>query len=211
MSLKNYGMETKSHWEHIYESKAPTRVSWYQEHAQISLQFIQRTGIQKTDHIIDVGGGASTLVDDLLAAGYQRVTVLDVSPKALELARVRLGDQATMVDWIEADINRVELPEQAYDLWHDRAVFHFLTQPADRQRYIETARRAVRKGGHVIVATFAPDGPDHCSGLEVMRYNPESLHNEFGEGFELVGSAHETHHTPFETEQKFIYCYCRRC
>lgn len=203
-------MKPKTHWEHIYETKAPTRVSWYQEHAQISLQFIQRAGIQKTDHIIDVGGGASTLVDDLLAAGFEHVTVLDVSAKALEFARGRLGERAGLVNWIEADITQADLPEGAYDLWHDRAVFHFLTQPADRQRYIETARRAVRRGGHVIVATFAPDGPDHCSGLEVMRYSPESLHGEFGAGFGLVDSARETHHTPFGAGQKFIYCYCRR-
>ncbi|MCK6540608.1 MAG: class I SAM-dependent methyltransferase [Anaerolineales bacterium] len=203
-------MDPKTHWEHIYEKKAPTRVSWYQEHAQISLQFILRTGIQKTDPIIDIGGGASTLVDDLLAEGYQHISVLDVSAKALELARGRLGERAAQVNWIEADITQVDLPEGAYTLWHDRAAFHFLTQPADRQRYIETARRAVRKGGHVIVATFAPDGPDHCSGLEVMRYSPESLHSEFGSGFELADSVRETHHTPFGTEQKFIYCYCRK-
>jgi ubiquinone/menaquinone biosynthesis C-methylase UbiE len=203
-------MNVKSHWQHIYETKAPTRVSWYQEHAQISLQFIQRIGIQKTYPIIDIGGGASTLVDDLLAAGFENVSVLDVSGKALELAQQRLGERAAQVTWIEANITQVDLPEGAYALWHDRAVFHFLTQPSDRRRYIETAWRAVQKGGHVIVATFAPDGPDHCSGLEVMRYSPESLHAEFGAGFELVDSARETHHTPFGTEQKFIYCYCRR-
>jgi len=203
-------MEIKTHWEHIYETKGPTRVSWYQEHAQYSLRFIQNTGVQRSDHIIDIGGGASTLVDDLLAAGFQHISVLDVSATALQLARQRLGWRAGDIRWIEADITQVDLPAQAYDLWHDRAVFHFLTQPTDRQRYVETVRRAVRTGGHVIVASFALDGPDHCSGLEVMRYSPESLHAEFGEGFELKDSAHETHHTPFGTEQKFIYCYCRK-
>ena len=202
-------MNMKTHWEHIYETKAPTRVSWYQEHAQFSIEYIQKTGIRKTDHIIDVGGGASTLVDDLIAADFQHITVLDVSANALQLARQRLGTRAADVNWIEADITQVDLPEQAYDLWHDRAVFHFLTQPADRQRYIDIVRRAVRVDGHVIVATFAPDGPDRCSGLEVVRYNPESLHSEFGDGFDLVDSTNETHHTPFGTEQKFIYCYCR--
>ena len=202
-------MNTKTHWEHIYETKAPTQVSWYQEHARFSLQYIRNTGIQKTDAIIDVGGGASTLVDDLLADGFQHISILDVSPSALQLARQRLGARAVDVNWIEADITRAELPEQAYDLWHDRAVFHFLTQPADRQRYIDTVRRAVRVGGHVIVATFALDGPERCSGLEVVRYSPESLHNEFGGDFEMVDSTPETHHTPFGTEQKFIYCYCR--
>ena len=203
-------MNTKSHWEEIYNTKAPTQVSWYQEHAQFSLQFIQNTGIRKTDHILDVGGGASTLVDDLLVAGFQHISVLDVSATALQLARQRLDARAFDVNWIEADVTQADLPGQAYDLWHDRAVFHFLTQPDDRQRYVDTVRRAVRVGGHVIVATFAPDGPDRCSGLEVVRYSPESLHSEFGRGFDLVDSTNETHHTPFGTGQKFIYCYCRR-
>ena len=203
-------MNTKTHWEHIYETKAPTRVSWYQEHAQFSLEYIQSTGIQKTDPIIDVGGGTSTLVNDLIATGFQHISVLDVSGTALQLARQRLGARAVEVNWIEADITEADLPHQAYDLWHDRAVFHFLTQPADRQRYVDLVRHSVRTGGHVILATFAPEGPDHCSGLEVVRYSPESLHDEFGEGFEIVDSTHETHHTPFGKEQQFIYCYCRK-
>lgn len=203
-------METKIHWEHIYETKGATQVSWYQQHAQLSLQFIRNTGIRKTDRIIDVGGGASTLVDDLIAAGFRRISVLDVSARSLQLARQRLGTHAAGVTWIEADITQVELPRKSYDLWHDRAVFHFLTQPTDRRRYIDIVRHAVRMGGHVIVATFAPDGPDRCSGLDVMRYSPESLHREFGEGFELVDNTREAHHTPFGTEQKFIYCYCRK-
>jgi len=202
-------MNTKTHWEHIYETKAPTQVSWYQEHARFSLQYIRKTGIRKTDAIIDVGGGASTLVDDLVADGYQQISILDVSAVALQLARQRLGTRAVEVNWIEADITQADLPEQAYDLWHDRAVFHFLTQAIDRQRYIETVRHAVRVGGHIILATFAPDGPERCSGLDVVRYSPESLHREFGGNFEVVDSTRETHHTPFGTEQKFVYCYCR--
>lgn len=203
-------MNTKTHWEHIYEKKGPMKVSWYQEHAQFSLQYIRNTGIQKTDHIIDVGGGASTFVDDLIADGFEHITILDISATALKLTRERLGRRAVRVNWIEADITQADLPYQAYDVWHDRAVFHFLTQPADRARYVEKVQYAVRPGGHVIVATFADDGPDHCSGLEVVRYSPESLHSEFGEGFELTESTRETHHTPFGTEQKFIYCYCRK-
>jgi len=203
-------MNTKTHWEHIYESKAPTQVSWYQEHAQFSLQYIQNTGIRKTGHIIDVGGGTSTLVDDLIGDGFQHISVLDVSGAALRLTQQRLGAQANHVKWIEADITQADLPHQAYDLWHDRAVFHFLTQAEDRQRYVEVVRHAVRKGGHVIVATFAPDGPERCSGLEVVRYSPGSLHSEFGDGFDVVDSTRETHQTPFGTEQKFIYCYCRK-
>ena len=203
-------MDTKTHWEHVYETKAPTQVSWYQEHARLSLQYIRKTGIQKTDAIIDVGGGASTLADDLVADGYQHISILDVSAAALQLARQRLGTHAADVNWIEADVTQADLPEQAYDLWHDRAVFHFLTQTIDRQRYIATLRHAVRVGGHIILATFAPDGPERCSGLDVVRYSPESLHHEFGKGFEVVDSARETHHTPSGTEQKFIYCCCRR-
>ena len=203
-------MNKKTHWEHIYETKSPTQVSWYQEHAKFSLEYIKRTGIRKTDRIIDVGGGTSTLVDDLVVDGFQHISILDVSGAALQIARQRLGRRAAHVNWIEADITQADLPEQAYDLWHDRAVFHFLTQPEDRKRYVDAVRRAVRTRGHIIVATFAPDGPDHCSGLEVMRYNPESLHSEFGDEFDLVDSTNETHHTPFGTEQKFIYCYCRR-
>lgn len=203
-------MSSKTHWERIYETKAPTQVSWYQEHARYSLQFIQNTGIQKTGQLIDVGGGASTLVDDLLAAGFQHISVLDVSGAALQLARQRLGPRAAAVHWIEADIIQADLPRQAYDVWHDRAVFHFLTQAPDRQRYIEAVRRSVRTGGHVIIATFAPDGPDHCSGLETVRYSPEGLHAEFGRSFELIDSTYETHQTPFGTDQKFIYCYCRK-
>ena len=203
-------MNTKTHWEHIYETKAPTQVSWYQKHAQFSLQYIQNTGIRKTGHIIDVGGGTSTLVDDLIADGFQHISVLDVSGAALQLTQQRLGAKVNDVKWIEADITQADLPHQAYDLWHDRAVFHFLTQAEDRQRYVEAVRHSVRKGGHVIVATFAPDGPERCSGLEVVRYSPKGLHSEFGHGFEVVDSARETHHTPFGTEQRFIYCYCRK-
>jgi 2-polyprenyl-3-methyl-5-hydroxy-6-metoxy-1,4-benzoquinol methylase len=203
-------MNAKSHWQHVYETKIPTEVSWYQEHAKASLQFIQKTAVRRTDHLIDVGGGASTLVDDLITAGFQRITVLDISATALTLARKRLGTHGASINWMEADITEIDLPHQAYDVWHDRAVFHFLTRAEDRKRYIKTVRQAVRTGGHVIIATFAPDGPDRCSGLEVVRYSPESLHSEFGKNFELVDSSRETHHTPFGTEQKFIYCYCRK-
>lgn len=203
-------MSTKTHWEQIYETKAPTQVSWYQEHAKFSLQYIRKTGIQKSDSIIDVGGGTSTLVNDLIEDGFQNITVLDVSGTALQIAHQRLGAHAAQINWIEADITQVDLPPNTYDVWHDRAVFHFLTQAYDRQHYVETVRNSVPKGGHVIVATFAPDGPERCSGIDVRGYSPESLHSEFGEDFEVVDSTHETHHTPFGTEQKFIYCYCRK-
>ena len=203
-------MDAKTHWEHIYATKAPMQVSWYQVHANCSLHFIQRAGIQPTDPIIDVGGGTSTLVDDLLTAGFQMVTVLDISATALQLARQRLGTYADKVTWIETDITQTALPKNRYAVWHDRAVFHFLTQPADRLRYIDTLRHSIRHGGYVIIATFAPDGPHQCSGLDVLRYSPDSLHREFGHDFELIESVDETHHTPWGNEQKFMYCYCRR-
>ena len=203
-------MNTKAHWENIYQSKEPTQVSWFQSHAEISLGLIQRSGILPEEPIIDIGGGTSTLVDDLLANGYQAITVLDISAEALRLARRRLGAQAGRVTWLEGDITEVSLAPETYAVWHDRAVFHFLTQPAERQRYIERACRAVRPGGFVIVATFAVDGPSRCSGLDVVRYSPESLHAEFGSDFELVDRAEETHHTPAGAEQKFMYCCLRR-
>jgi ubiquinone/menaquinone biosynthesis C-methylase UbiE len=203
-------MSLKDHWETIHQKKTPMQVSWYQEHALPSLHFIANTGVEKAGQIIDIGGGISTLVDDLLSNGYQNISVLDISAAALQTSQQRLGSQAQAVTWLEADVTRAQLPSLFYDVWHDRAVFHFLMQAEDRQRYIEMVQQAVKPGGHVIVATFAADGPDHCSGLEVMRYEPESLHKEFGNDFTLVDSAHETHHTPFGTDQKFIYCYCRK-
>jgi ubiquinone/menaquinone biosynthesis C-methylase UbiE len=202
-------MSLKTHWEHIYQTKAPTQVSWYQEHSLQSLQFIAHTGIAKTGHIIDVGGGHSALVGDLLNDGYGRITVLDISAAALQAARERLGSLANEVTWLEADVLQTKLPHQEYDLWHDRAVFHFLTEPEDRRLYVNAVKEAVKPGGHVIVATFASDGPERCSGLPVVRYEPESLRDEFGDSFTLLDSTRETHHTPFGTEQKFIYCYCR--
>lgn len=202
-------MESKKHWEQIYSTKAPTQLSWYQLHPRLSLQYIQNTGVGKTGHIIDVGGGASTLVDHLLDDGFQQITVLDISAEALEIAQQRLGQRAGSVNWLEANITQTTLPGHKYDVWHDRAVFHFLTEREDRNRYIHAVREAVKPGGHVIVATFASDGPERCSGLEVTRYDSQSLHNEFGADFELLDSTHEDHHTPFGTEQKFIYCYCR--
>lgn len=203
-------MENKTHWEHIYHTKESTQVSWYQLHPRLSLQYIQNTGVNKTAHIIDVGGGTSTLVDHLLDDGFQHITVLDVAVAALKLAQQRLGKRAESVTWLEADITQTVLPHHEYDVWHDRAVFHFLTAAQDRQHYINTVKEAVKPGGHVIVATFANDGPERCSGLEVARYDPQGLHNEFGADFELLDSAREEHHTPFGTEQKFIYCYCRK-
>jgi SAM-dependent methyltransferase len=203
-------MKAKTHWEEVYATKPATDTSWFQEHAELSLQLLEQTGAGPESQIIDVGGGASTLVDDLLHRGFHHVTVLDLSRTALRTAQKRLGDRSPEVIWLEADITRVHLPRYQFDVWHDRAVFHFLTGAEDRQHYVEMVRHAVKPGGHVIVATFALDGPNRCSGLDTMRYSPESLHGEFGSPFELVQSLAETHHTPFGSDQKFIYCYCRK-
>jgi SAM-dependent methyltransferase len=202
-------MQAKDHWEKVYSEKAADEVSWFQPHAETSLQLIRRCGNGRTDAIIDVGGGASTLVDDLLAGGYANLTVLDVSSAALRVAQDRLGAQSSSVQWLEADITMALLPSHRYAVWHDRAVFHFLTGADDRRNYVESVRRSVRPGGHVIIATFAPDGPLRCSGLETVRYSPDSLLGEFGDTLELVDQRSEMHQTPFGTEQHFIYCCCR--
>jgi SAM-dependent methyltransferase len=160
--------------------------------------------------IIDVGAGASVLVDDLLGAGYHNLTVLDIAAPALAVSRARLGARAAQVDWRVGDVTTVDLPEAAFDIWHDRAVFHFLTQEADRRRYVDQVLRAVRPGGHVIVATFGPAGPLQCSNLDVCRYAPDALHGEFGAAFKLLGHHAEAHRTPAGRDQAFVYCYCLR-
>mgnify|MGYP001562882973 FL=1 len=199
-------MNAKPHWERIYHTLAPTELTWYQPHPHLSLELIHTTGASKAAQIIDVGGGTSTLVDELLTEGYQHLTVLDLAGSALTVARQRLGARAAVVKWVEADIITVALPHLWYDVWHDRAVFHFLTQPEERRRYVETMRHAVRRDGYVIMATFALEGPTRCSGLEVVRYSPASLQEEFGAEFALVHSARERHRTPLGVEQAFLYC-----
>lgn len=203
-------MQSKEHWEKVYTTKSTDAVSWFQPHADLSLDLIRNTGARKNAGIIDVGGGASTLVDDLLAEGYSDLTVLDLSAAALGAARQRLGEKEKLVRWIEADVTRVDLPDHRYDIWHDRAVFHFLTTPEERTAYVQTVSRSVKPGGHVIVATFAEDGPLQCSGLPVMRYRADELHDQFGESFTLLKHQKEAHHTPFGAVQQFVYCYCRR-
>jgi SAM-dependent methyltransferase len=202
-------MTSRDHWESIYERKAPEQVSWYQPHLEHSLDFIHAAGLPSGAAIIDVGGGASTLVDDLLARGYTNVTVLDISASAIDAAKARLGERASMVRWLVADVMELDLGVCSYDFWHDRAVFHFLRDQADRRRYVAAARRAIKPGGHILVATFGPEGPERCSDLEVVRYDPDRLHEEFGHEFQKVGSLTEMHRTPRGTEQQFVYCYCR--
>jgi ubiquinone/menaquinone biosynthesis C-methylase UbiE len=203
-------MQSKDHWEKVYTTKATDAVSWFQPHADLSLDIIRSTGLGRDAGIIDVGGGASTLVDDLVANGYTDLTVLDLSGAALATARKRLGAQESKVRWIEADVTKADLPANRYDIWHDRAVFHFLTDPADRAAYVQTVLRSLKPGGHVIVATFGEDGPLQCSGLPVMRYSADELHDQFGAAFMLLDHRKEEHHTPSGAVQQFVYCYCRR-
>ena len=201
--------DTKRHWENIYATKAPDTVSWYRQHLEASVALIERAAESRDASIIDVGGGESTLVDDLLLRGYNNLTVLDVSQTAIEVTKKRLGSGAEQVRWLVGDIVEIELEQHAFDLWHDRAVFHFLTTLEQRRTYVRQVTGAVRPGGHVIVSTFGPEGPTRCSGLDVMRYDAESLHNEFGTRFRLVQSQKELHPTPFGTTQQFLYCYCQ--
>jgi 2-polyprenyl-3-methyl-5-hydroxy-6-metoxy-1,4-benzoquinol methylase len=203
-------MQSKEHWEKVYSTKAATQVSWFQEHAAMSLQLIARQNVPLSAAIIDVGGGASTLVDDLLDGGYRHLTVLDLSGAAIATAQARLGERASLVQWREANVLEEALPPHSFDVWHDRAVFHFLTTEKERQAYVAQVLRAVKPGGIVIVATFAEDGPAQCSGLPVMRYDANDLHAQFGAPFELLGHEKESHRTPGGNEQKFVYCVCRR-
>ncbi|HWN99959.1 MAG TPA: class I SAM-dependent methyltransferase [Blastocatellia bacterium] len=203
-------MASKTHWERIYRTKDVAEVSWFQEHAAQSIELIKKTGVSLAAKIIDVGGGASTLVDDLVDQGYSEITVLDISGTALRRSQHRLGQRASLVTWLELDITRAELAHDFYDVWHDRAVFHFLTNETDRAQYVRAVRRSVKTGGHIIVASFGLDGPEKCSGLNVVRYNAESMHQEFGNDFKLVDTRTEAHHTPFGPDQQFLYCYCRK-
>ncbi len=204
-------MDARTHWEGVYARKQPTEVSWYQPVPRRSLELLERHGLTSGSALIDVGGGDSTLVDALLDRGLRSLTVLDISAAALARARERLGERAQPVTWIAGDITQVRLPIGAYDFWHDRAVFHFLGDPGDRRRYVERAAAALASGGHVIIATFAPEGPTRCSGLDVTRYAPADLAREFGEDdFELMDSVEDVHRTPAGAEQCFTYAVLRR-
>lgn len=202
-------MDVKTHWENVYQTKDPEAVSWYRPHLETSLALIERTGVGHSSAIIDVGGGESTLADDLLARGYQNITVLDISETAIDVCKNRMGAAAGRIHWLAADVTRTELPTSTYDVWHDRAVFHFLTGPEQRAAYVRNVARSVKRDGHVIVSTFGPEGPMKCSGLDVVRYNADSLHDQFGARFRLVESSKELHRTPFGTTQQFLYCYCK--
>jgi SAM-dependent methyltransferase len=201
-------MDVQTHWDKIYTEKAPSAVSWYRPHLETSLALMEQVASGPSAPIIDVGGGESTLVDDLVARGYDNITVLDISQTAIDANRKRLGKASERVRWLVDDITKADLEPSAYDVWHDRAVFHFLTSASDRAAYVRQVARA-GQGGSVIVSTFGPEGPMKCSGLDVVRYGAESLQREFGVHFRLLGSSKELHRTPFGTTQQFLYCYCR--
>ncbi|SIQ21320.1 MULTISPECIES: class I SAM-dependent methyltransferase [Chryseobacterium] len=195
--------DNKNHWENVYETKSPDQVSWTQKKPQRSLDFIRSSGLGKEASIIDIGGGDSNLVDFLLEDGYENITVLDISAKALEKAQQRLGDSAGKVKWIVTDITDFE-PTEKYDIWHDRAAFHFLTTPEQVSRYIGIAEKNVNN--FIIVGTFSKNGPTKCSGLDIQQYDEESLSEKFEKSFKKLQCITEDHTTPFETIQNFIFC-----
>jgi 2-polyprenyl-3-methyl-5-hydroxy-6-metoxy-1,4-benzoquinol methylase len=202
-------VDQEQHWETVYQTKQPTEVSWYRPHLEISLQLIEGAASNRDARIIDVGAGESTLVDDLLDRGYRNLYAMDLSSTALDFAKARLRAKAAKVNWLHGDVRTFAFTRHHYDVWHDRAVFHFLTDVNDRAAYVRQVAHAVKPGGHVIVATFGPEGPTKCSGLDVVRYDPEALHNEFGTTFRLVNHRTELHQTPMGSTQQFTYCYCK--
>ncbi|HEX5757410.1 MAG TPA: class I SAM-dependent methyltransferase [Arenimonas sp.] len=202
--------ERQAHWQSIYSGKAETQTSWFRPRLNESLRLIDGLELDRRLPVIDVGGGRATLVDDLLARGFLAVTVLDLSEAALADSRERLGAAGKDVTWNAADILKVQLPEAYYGLWHDRAVFHFLTEAGDRCRYAELAARSIRPGGHLLLATFALDGPERCSGLPICRYDAASLADEFAAGFDPVNDSRELHATPMGGQQAFTYLLLRR-
>jgi len=199
----------QSHWDAVYEKKGASEVSWYEPHPEKSLELIRATGMRAEDPVIDVGGGASLLVNELLAAGYSDLSVLDISASVLAKLRTRLGPAASSVTLLHEDVTAFR-PEKQYALWHDRAVFHFLTRHEERTRYVDALRQGVRPGGHVIMATFGPSGPERCSGLPTQRYDAAALAAELGAGFALVQSALLIHRTPADVHQQFLYCWFDR-
>src|SRR3989338_10173254 len=202
--------DKRTHWETIYQTKKPDSVSWYQPSLRLSIELILRTGVAKGAALIDVGGGASTLVDDLLSLQYSNITVLDISAQALEYSKNRLASRADSVKWVLGDITAVDLSESSFDVWHDRAVFHFLVREKEGKGYCKSMETSVRRGGFVVIATFGPNGPLKCSGLEIVRYDPTSLQRTLGDAFSLMSSQVEHHTTPFNTIQEFVYCLFKK-
>ena len=196
--------DRKKHWRNVYQEKSPSEVSWYQKEPKLSLELIRRTNVATNDAIIDVGGGASVLVDYLSKECYTNLTVLDISENAIAISKKRLGDTAKSIEWIVSDITQFDT-SQKFSLWHDRALFHFLTDPSDREIYVKTLKNALKPEGHLIIATFAIGGPEKCSGLEIVQYDSEKMIAELGDNFKLVEERKEVHITPAKKEQEFIF------
>lgn len=204
-------METaKTHWERIYKTKQPNEVSWWQDVPKPSIDFIQSFNLPKSARIIDVGGGDSTLVDFLLAEGYENITVLDISEHALLRAQQRLGENARRVQWVVSNVTEYH-PGMLFDVWHDRATFHFLTTGPEIARYLSVAREALNNNGYVAIGTFSTNGPTKCSGLTIKQYSDEALTEQLNDGFEKIRCITEDHITPFKTAQNFLFCSFRRC
>ena len=203
-------MDVRSHWEQVHATKDREQVSWFSPHLARSLELIERAAPDRSASILDVGAGQSTLVDDLLGLGYEKITVLEISQTALDALKARVRQQpGAAIQWICADVTETVLPEGSFDAWHDRAVFHFLTEAGQRRAYVERVRRALKPGGSLIVSTFGPSGPERCSGLAAMRYDASSLGSEFGDRFRLVESSLELHETPSGAVQQFLSCWHR--
>jgi SAM-dependent methyltransferase len=200
-------LDSRKHWETVYETKNPDQVSWTQENPKTSLEFIHSFGLKKTAKIIDIGGGDSKLVDYLLDAGFENISVLDISATALEKAKKRLGEKANKINWIASDITEFK-PNMTFDIWHDRATFHFLTTPDQIKKYMSIARKSVN--GFLTIGTFSQDGPKKCSGLEIKQYNEQQLTSELKNGFNKIKCVTEDHLTPFSTKQNFLFCSFKR-
>lgn len=203
--------DRRSHWQGVYQSKGADSVSWYQPHLEVSLTLLTQAGMSADSRVIDVGGGASTLVDDMLDRGHRDVSVLDVSEEALAVSRRRLGDRAGLVKWYVGDVLEFPLPPGGFEFWHDRAVLHFLTDRTDAARYAQVAANALVAGGYALVCGFAPDGPERCSGLPVVRRSATEIAAVFAPTFALVRERAERHRTPTGSEQSFTYALLRRC
>jgi ubiquinone/menaquinone biosynthesis C-methylase UbiE len=195
----------KQHWERVYKKNKPDKLGWYQDHPEMSLKLVTATGVGVDGNIIDVGGGTSKLAGKLLDQGYKRLTVLDISGSSIERTKLQHGEKSKQITWIEADVTNFNFTE-SFDIWHDRAVFHFLTNANDRQRYVDSLNHALKPGGHLIISTFGLKGPPKCSGLNIVRYSAETLHKEFGDNFVMIETFDEVHDTPSKDQQNFIYC-----
>lgn len=198
-------IDRKKHWEHIYKTKQLQEVSWFEPVPHTSLDFIKQLNVPKSAKIIDIGGGDSFLVDYLIELGYNQISVLDISAAAIARAKQRLGKQAQLATWIVADITEFD-PSEKYDVWHDRAAFHFLTDNEERKRYVQTAHSALRENGAMILGTFSPDGPKKCSGIDIMQYDASDLEEQMSPEFEMLTCTNTNHNTPFNTTQNFTFC-----